>query len=308
MELRLFLMCFALCVASISGTATEDNRDEPPSRREHNDAENLDYDHKAFLGQEEAKTFDQLIPEESKERLGMLVDHIDEDKDGFVTMEEMKEWLTEVQRRWIYKNIDRQWEMLDINGDDLVSWEEYRDITYGNIDAKNEDGLSYSETMGRDERRFKIADQDGDQNANKKEFASFIHPEHFEHMEDIMVHEMMEDMDKNGDGVIDVGEYSGNTYRHVGKPKPQWVKMDRERFTELQDKNKDGKMDKEEMQDWISTTEYNQARAEAEHLILEADADKDGRLTKAEILDKYDVFVGSLATDFGEVLTQHDEL
>lgn len=63
-------MGFALCVASISGTATEDNRDEPPSNREHNDAENLDYDHKAFLGQEEAKTFDQLIPKESKERLG----------------------------------------------------------------------------------------------------------------------------------------------------------------------------------------------------------------------------------------------
>lgn len=67
----------------------------------------------------------------------MLVDNIDEDKDGFVTTEEMKEWLTDVQRRWIYKNVDRQWEMFDINGDDLVSWEEYRDITYGNIVGKN---------------------------------------------------------------------------------------------------------------------------------------------------------------------------
>lgn len=30
---------------------------------------NNDYDHEAFLGREEAKTFDQLTPEESKERL-----------------------------------------------------------------------------------------------------------------------------------------------------------------------------------------------------------------------------------------------
>ena len=31
---------------------------------------NPDYDHDAFLGHEDKKTFDQLSPEESKERLG----------------------------------------------------------------------------------------------------------------------------------------------------------------------------------------------------------------------------------------------
>lgn len=35
----------------------------------HNDAEGFQYDHEAFLGKEEAKTFDQLTPEESKEKL-----------------------------------------------------------------------------------------------------------------------------------------------------------------------------------------------------------------------------------------------
>lgn len=34
---------------------------------------------------------------------------------------------------------------------------------------------------------------------------------------------------------------------------------------------------------------------------------QDGRLTKAEIVEKYDLFVGSQATDFGEALTRHDE-
>ena len=34
------------------------------------DEHNTDYDHEAFLGKEESKTFDQLTPEESKERLG----------------------------------------------------------------------------------------------------------------------------------------------------------------------------------------------------------------------------------------------
>lgn len=35
----------------------------------HGDQHNLQYDHEAFLG-EEAKTFDQLPPEESRRRLG----------------------------------------------------------------------------------------------------------------------------------------------------------------------------------------------------------------------------------------------
>lgn len=34
---------------------------------------------------------------------------------------------------------------------------------------------------------------------------------------------------------------------------------------------------------------------------------QDGKLTREEILDKYNVFVGSQVTDFGEALLRHDE-
>lgn len=58
---------------------------------------------------------------------------------------------------------------------------------------------------------------------------------------------------------------------------------------------------------WIIPSDYNHAEAEAKHLIYEADSDENGELTKLEILDKYDIFVGSQATDFGEALVRHDE-
>jgi calumenin len=35
-----------------------------------NEEHNSQYDHEAFLGEDQAKTFDQLTPEESKRRLG----------------------------------------------------------------------------------------------------------------------------------------------------------------------------------------------------------------------------------------------
>lgn len=34
---------------------------------------------------------------------------------------------------------------------------------------------------------------------------------------------------------------------------------------------------------------------------------QDGHLTKEEVLAKYDIFVGSQATDFGEALNRHEE-
>lgn len=61
------------------------------------------------------------------------------------------------------------------------------------------------------------------------------------------------------------------------------------------------------MRDWIFPEGFDPAEAEARHLLFESDSDGDQELTKDEILDKYDLFVGSQATDFGEALTRHDE-
>lgn len=63
----------------------------------------------------------------------MLVERIDDDKDGYVTAEEMKKWIKHAQKRWIYDDVDRQWKSHDLNGDDFVSWEEYKNATYGYI-------------------------------------------------------------------------------------------------------------------------------------------------------------------------------
>lgn len=66
-------------------------------------------------------------------------------------------------------------------------------------------------------------------------------------------------------------------------------------------------MDESEVKDWIAPPEFDHAAAEARHLVFEADTDADEKLTKKEILEKYDLFVGSQATDFGEALARHDE-
>ncbi len=72
----------------------------------------------------------------------MLVERIDEDKDGYVTVEEMKRWIKHAQKRWIYDDVDRQWKSHDLNGDEVVSWEEYKNATYGYILGMAAENLS----------------------------------------------------------------------------------------------------------------------------------------------------------------------
>merc|ERR1712226_557717 len=148
-----------------------------------------------------------------------------------------------------------------------------------------------------------MADVDQSGDLDKQEFSAFLHPEDAEHMRDIVVTETLEDIDKDGDGMINVDEYIGDMYRDEGgedgNQEPEWVSVEREQFTKFRDLDGDGLMNLEEVKAWIIPEDFDHSDAEAKHLMFESDVDQDGNLTKEEILEKYDLFVGSQATDFG---------
>lgn len=55
---------------------------------------------------------------------------------------------------------------------------------------------------------------------------------------------------------------------------PDWVKTEREQFSEHRDKDKDGLMNRDEVRDWVMPDDYDHSKAEAKHLIYQADNDK----------------------------------
>lgn len=109
------------------------------------DEHNPQFDHEAFLGADEAKKFDDLTPEESKRRLGLIVDRIDEDKNGFITLAELKNWISYTQRRYIDEDVGRLWRQHNPENNTSIPWEVYRKSVYGFMDALDKEALEEEE-------------------------------------------------------------------------------------------------------------------------------------------------------------------
>ncbi|XP_078738474.1 calumenin-B-like [Lampetra fluviatilis] len=276
----------------------------------------LGSDPEAVLGSYAARELHSLSPQESKERLGKLVDRMDADGDGLVSEEELAAWIRVTQRRWLHEDAEQRWR--DPNGDGRLSWDEYRNATYGGLSFETAD--SYSRLLARDKRRFDAAAAGGVSGGaaagggelSRGEFAAFLHPSSFGHMSDIVVTETIEDVDKDGDGFIDLEEYIADMY-HPAEPaetEPDWVETERQQFRRFRDSDGDGRMGREEVRSWLLPVGYEHAHAEARHLVGEADGgDEDGKLSKEEVLAKWSVFLGSQATNYGDDLNRrHEEL
>jgi len=278
-----------------------------------NEIHNDDYDHDAFLGKEEARKFEDMSIEESKAALSAIYDKIDKNGDKDVTETELQEWIKFVQDRYVREDTERQWKDNEIDEQGFLTWNNYVQRTFGNIDNEEDDAEEaayYKELINRDQRRWKAADGNDDDvpdKLNLQQFLEFLHPEDVPKMRKIVIMETLEDIDKDADGFISLDEYINDMWsQEEDGDEPDWIKTEREQFENIRDKNKDGKMDEAEVEDWILPPDYDHTEAEAKHLINQSDSDQDGKLSKAEILDKYDIFVGSQATDFGEELVRHD--
>ncbi|XP_047192323.1 LOW QUALITY PROTEIN: calumenin-A-like [Scophthalmus maximus] len=198
----------------------------------------------------------------------IIVDNIDSNKDGFITEDELKVMIRDAQKKHTSKQVERQWNDSDVNNDSLIGWYRFKNVTYGSYmdNPQIEAEYNFTHMMLRDERRFRVADRNRDSSADKLQFTAFLYPESYEHMQDVVVQETIDDINKSGDGFIDLNEYIEDNVKD-----PDWVETERQQFSELRDKDKDGKMDRQETMEWILPSDSIHAEFGAKHLLSEFD-------------------------------------
>lgn len=147
---------------------------------------------------------------------------------------------------------------------------------------------------------FTAADLNNDGVLNLEEFYIFQSPEEHPQTLPIIQKQLMRDKDINGDGRIDFQEYVGSSGH---SPDKSWLIVEKDRFDKDYDSNGDGFLTGNEVVTWITPNHEMTAKDEVDHLFETTDEDMDNRLSFEEILAKYETFVGSDATNYGDHLT-----
>lgn len=260
-------------------------------------------DHIAFLGEELAKDFEKLTPQESRRRLRMLVPRIDINKDGFVEEAELEIWIRHKLQKWtVHEDVDAIFRDKDMNGNDKVSWKEYMIRTFGFVEEDMHSRWERSNLekyVISDKKKWRYSDQDKDGMLNRQEYEYFHHPKEHKIMLPYVAVELMDAYDKDQDGRLSLDEYLAFI------DMPAFNSLNIADFNEKYDVDHDGFLNLKEIEEWRRPRNFNKALGEAQHLIENADMNKDGKLTAEEFVTSHEFFAGSMATEFGK--TFHDE-
>lgn len=234
--------------------------------------------------------------------------------DQFIDRHELKAWILRSFKKLSEEEAEDRFEDLDENNDEKLSWAEYIKDVY-NIES--EDGIKRNmlddteeaKLMDDDKQMFNAADTDKDGFLSQDEHAKFHSPEEHPEMLPIILTQTLRDKDLNNDGRIDFKEFIGDQGKQHDK---EWLITEKDKFDKDFDKDGDGYLNHNEILSWIVPSNDEVATEEVDHLFAASDDDHDDRLAYHEIIDNYDIFVGSEATDYGDHLQNieefHDEL
>lgn len=271
----------------------EDSEDESQGD-EGDETESASIEHDAFLGDNYTE-FKGLAPEEAQTKLLQLIkDEVDQNKDGFLTEDEIRARFHVTTKEYRRKEVLETMKQHDEDKDGKVSWEEFKKGHFTD-DGKDEDS---KQQMKEDEEKFKFADEDGDGKLDLEEYLAFYHPGDNPRMAEFTIQDSLKKHDKDKDGQISKKEYLA-TFSDINDDAKEEMEKD---FKTNFDKDSDGKLDKEEMKLWLFPDD-DFSTEEPKTLIKEADEDKDGKLSMEEIKKNYKVFIEDEADD-----SNHDEL
>merc|ERR1712130_87403 len=266
---------------------------------------------------EDLEKLNALSKEDKIRMIKTIMKTMDLNNDTFLEPQEIHSWIHYLEQSKVIHDAHNDIQQFDKDGDEKVSKEEYdRENVEWLEDPEHSKGLTQEDidhikaAHERDARRFIGADVDADGALNINEFVAFLHPYTQANMKHVLAVEAMEDLDTDKDGQVDIDEFINHITSSIENPvdpaDPNWLDREREHFIDELDKDGDGMLNDEEMEQWVKEGRSHLDFA-TDHLLKTSDADQDGKLSEAEVVENYHHFLKSQATEWGQLLL-HDEL
>uniref|UniRef100_A0A7N0U7I8 EF-hand domain-containing protein n=1 Tax=Kalanchoe fedtschenkoi TaxID=63787 RepID=A0A7N0U7I8_KALFE len=250
-------------------------------------------------------------------RLVLLFPKIDVDPaDGFVSEAELTDWNLHQAEKEVMHRTQRELEVHDKNKDGLVSFSEYDPPSW----AKASEGNSPYDIGWWREEHFNASDADGDGLLNITEFNDFLHPADSKNPKLLqwLCKEEIRERDTDKDGKINFKEFfhglfdllrDYNEHGHEHHSDDSMETPARQLLAKL-DQDGDGHLSDTELLPIIGKlhpSEHYYAKQQADYIISQADANKDGRLSLKEMLENPYVFYSAIFNDDEDEEYYHDE-
>lgn len=226
--------------------------------------------------------------------------------DGFVTESELTEWNMQSSAKEVMHRTQRDMDVHDRNKDGFISFSEYEPPSW----VRNAGNDSFGYNMGWwKEEHFNASDANGDGLLNLTEFNDFLHPADTKNPNLLLwlCKEEVRERDSDKDGKVGFEEFyhglfdtvrnyeeDNHNATHPYHDLPEGPA--KQLFSQL-DKDGDGYLSDVELLPVISKihpTEHYYAKQQADYIISQADSDKDGRLTLAEMIEHPYVFYSAI--------------
>lgn len=256
-------------------------------------------------------------------RLTMLFPNVDvAPADGLLSNQELKDWHLRQALQDVLHRTDRDIELYDKNHDGFISLGEYEPPSWVR-DSVNTSayGIANGWWMGD---HFNASDEDGDGLLNRTEFNNFLHPADSNNPKLIewLCKEEVRERDSDKDGRLSFKEFYHGLFdlirnydeeisneSHVHGHESIREAAAKKLFLEL-DRDSNGFLTYMELQPVINRLhpgEEYYAKQQADYMIMQADADKDGHLSLKEMLDHPYVFYSAIFTDEDDEDYYHEE-
>lgn len=220
-------------------------------------------------------------PRATREQLETLHAKVDADRNGKLSVDEVLQHLHEIRKSISVRSGKELFEALDADNDRKVSLDELMKEMYGEYvdevdDEKEKETLTVRKA--HDEKKFKAADGSNDGQLDELELAAFFAPELHDNVVQVATQNLIEERDKNNDGVLQFHEFA-ESMGAVGSD-PMLEDKEMAWFTRM-DKDEDGKIGVDELLPWhaghVMTTEA------IENFMKLADSDGDHHMTIEEL-------------------------